>query len=346
MWNTLRDITLILFIYENVLAFLVDIDVWMQHMCLCLTRQQWEHPKRVPPLPFPVGAVAGLFGGVRGEDSCHRLGAAVPHARERPDCSYGYMFDSSIASFWFPFQDKGFWHPLCVTGSTYMSALEVGGFVGSLASGFISDRAVARVSGRSIFTGQEWKSDFQFSCQHPVLGLSPARPGHTWQPSPWPSHCHDGWDVRVHVPFQSHHYSRNPRGDYNKDPLASTHWDLYLTSIFAPQEAPLWFQVMHPVSVLLGVTEQEVFLTLFHIFVGIMDWNSRYFQEKCATYSSCHPQIWILFLGAMFGFSSYGPIALFGVIASESAPSNFCGTSHAVVALMANGTLQFHLFNK
>ncbi|KAG7247641.1 hypothetical protein CRUP_030287 [Coryphaenoides rupestris] len=29
-------------------------------------------------------------------------------------------------------------------GSSYMSALEVGGFVGSLASGFISDRAVAR----------------------------------------------------------------------------------------------------------------------------------------------------------------------------------------------------------
>ena len=48
-------------------------------------------------------------------------------------------------------------------------------------------------------------------------------------------------------------------------------------------------------------------------------------------------QIWILFLGALFGFSSYGPIALIGVIASESAPSNFCGTSHAVVALMANG---------
>lgn len=35
-----------------------------------------------------------------------------------------------------------------LTGSTYMSALEVGGFVGSLASGFISDRAVARVSNR------------------------------------------------------------------------------------------------------------------------------------------------------------------------------------------------------
>lgn len=57
-------------------------------------------------------------------------------------------------------------------------------------------------------------------------------------------------------------------------------------------------------------------------------------------YVFSHSQIWILLLGAMFGFSSYGPIALFGVIASESAPSNFCGTSHAVVALMANGELQ------
>lgn len=45
----------------------------------------------------------------------------------------------------------------------------------------------------------------------------------------------------------------------------------------------------------------------------------------------------------MFGFSSYGPIALFGVIASECAPSNFCGTSHAVVALMANGEQQVHM---
>lgn len=47
-------------------------------------------------------------------------------------------------------------------------------------------------------------------------------------------------------------------------------------------------------------------------------------------------QIWILVLGAVFGFSSYGPIALFGVIANESAPPNLCGTSHAIVGLMAN----------
>lgn len=37
-----------------------------------------------------------------------------------------------------------------LAGSTYMSALEVGGFVGSLASGLITDRAVARVSNRQV----------------------------------------------------------------------------------------------------------------------------------------------------------------------------------------------------
>uniref|UniRef100_UPI0037E8466E glucose-6-phosphate exchanger SLC37A4a n=1 Tax=Semicossyphus pulcher TaxID=241346 RepID=UPI0037E8466E len=46
--------------------------------------------------------------------------------------------------------------------------------------------------------------------------------------------------------------------------------------------------------------------------------------------------VWILSLGAAFGFFSYGPIALFGIIAIESAPTNYCGTSHAIVALMAN----------
>lgn len=51
-------------------------------------------------------------------------------------------------------------------------------------------------------------------------------------------------------------------------------------------------------------------------------------------------QVWILLLGAVFGFSSYGPIALFGVIANESAPPNLCGTSHAIVGLMANGEWQ------
>ncbi|XP_049599613.1 glucose-6-phosphate exchanger SLC37A4 [Syngnathus scovelli] len=147
----------------------------------------------------------------------------------------------------FLMQEKG---QTALMGSTYMSALEVGGFAGSLASGLISDRAVAR-SG---------------------LGTH-----------------------------------GNPRHGLLIVMMAGMYVSMYLFRVTItaeiPKEAPLWLQVIHPISVLIGVSEKE---------------------------------IWILFLGAMFGFSSYGPIALFGVIASESAPSNFCGTSHAVVALMAN----------
>uniref|UniRef100_A0A8C2WIQ8 Solute carrier family 37 member 4b n=1 Tax=Cyclopterus lumpus TaxID=8103 RepID=A0A8C2WIQ8_CYCLU len=125
----------------------------------------------------------------------------------------------------FLMQEKG---QTVLMGSTYMSALELGGFVGSLAAGFLSDRAVAR---RGLGT------------------------------------------------------HGNPRHSLLLVMMAGMCVSMYL------------FRV---------------------------------------TITSEMPKIWILFLGAMFGFSSYGPIALFGVIASESAPSNFCGTSHAVVALMAN----------
>uniref|UniRef100_A0A3P9P0C9 Glucose-6-phosphate exchanger SLC37A4-like n=1 Tax=Poecilia reticulata TaxID=8081 RepID=A0A3P9P0C9_POERE len=125
----------------------------------------------------------------------------------------------------FLMQEKG---QTVLMGSTYMSALEVGGFVGSLSAGFISDRAVAR------------------------KGLS------------------------THG---------NPRHGLLILMMAGMYVSMYLFRVTITPEVP---------------------------------------------------KIWILFLGAMFGFSSYGPIALYGVIASESAPSNFCGTSHAVVALMAN----------
>ncbi|XP_052614020.1 glucose-6-phosphate exchanger SLC37A4 isoform X3 [Peromyscus californicus insignis] len=99
-----------------------------------------------------------------------------------------------------------------LVGSSYMSALEVGGLVGSIAAGYLSDRAMAK-------------------------------------------------------------------------------------------DAAFWTAALHPLAELTGFTEHE---------------------------------IWILVLGAVFGFSSYGPIALFGVIANESAPPNLCGTSHAIVGLMAN----------
>ncbi|KAJ7996064.1 hypothetical protein DPEC_G00233200 [Dallia pectoralis] len=144
-------------------------------------------------------------------------------------------------------QDKG---QSVLMGSSYMSALEVGGLVGGLAAGFLSDRAVARQG----------------------LGTH-----------------------------------GNPRHGLLLFMMAGMFVSLYLFRITitaeAPKDAPIWAVALHPISVLIGLSEKE---------------------------------IWILFLGATFGFSSYGPIALFGVIANESAPSNYCGSSHAIVALMAN----------
>uniref|UniRef100_A0A8C5EV14 Solute carrier family 37 member 4b n=1 Tax=Gouania willdenowi TaxID=441366 RepID=A0A8C5EV14_GOUWI len=124
----------------------------------------------------------------------------------------------------FLMQEKG---QDCLMGSSYMSALEVGGFAGSLAAGLLSDRAVARQG----------------------LGTH-----------------------------------GNPRHGLLISMMAGMCVSMYLFRVTVTPEIP----------------------------------------------------IWILFLGAMFGFSTYGPISLFGVIASESAPSNYCGTSHAVVAVMAN----------
>lgn len=45
---------------------------------------------------------------------------------------------------------------------------------------------------------------------------------------------------------------------------------------------------------------------------------------------------WISSLGFVLGACLYGPIAIFGVAASESAPSHLSGTSHAIVALAAS----------
>lgn len=125
----------------------------------------------------------------------------------------------------FLIQDKG---QSALIGSSYMSALEVGGLIGSIAAGLLSDRAVAKAGLRNY---------------------------------------------------------GNPRHSL-------------LLSMMAGMVVSLF---------------------LFRV-----------------TVTPGSPKVWILILGVIFGFSSYGPIALFGVIANESAPSNFCGTSHAIVALSAN----------
>lgn len=125
----------------------------------------------------------------------------------------------------FLIQEKG---QTAIIGSSFMSALEVGGLLGSITAGYLSDRAVARHGLRS---------------------------------------------------------HGNPRHDLLLSMMGGMAVSMYL------------------------------------------------FRVTVTTESA---KLWILSLGAMFGFCSYGPIALFGVIANESAPSNLSGTSHAIVALMAN----------
>lgn len=164
-------------------------------------------------------------------------------------------------------QEKG---QSTLMSSTFMSALEVGGLVGSLAAGLLSDRAVAR-------RGLSTHGNPRHSLLLTMMG---------------------GMFVSMYL------FRVTVTPDViTPDVVTAEAVTAEFVTAEAPQENPLWVQVLHPIAMLTGVSEKE---------------------------------IWILSLGAMFGFSSYGPIALFGVIANESAPSNYCGTSHAIVALMAN----------
>uniref|UniRef100_A0A8C6CDG5 Solute carrier family 37 member 4 n=1 Tax=Monodon monoceros TaxID=40151 RepID=A0A8C6CDG5_MONMO len=137
-----------------------------------------------------------------------------------------------------------------LVGSSYMSALEVGGLVGSIAAGYLSDRAMAKA-----------RLSMYGSPRHGLLLFMMA-----------------GMTASMYL------------------------FRVTVTSD-SPKDVAFWTPALHPLAELTGFTEHE---------------------------------LWILVLGAVFGFSSYGPIALFGVIANESAPPNLCGTSHAIVGLMAN----------
>ncbi|XP_073458554.1 glucose-6-phosphate exchanger SLC37A4 isoform X1 [Aquarana catesbeiana] len=147
----------------------------------------------------------------------------------------------------FLIQDKG---QSALIGSSYMSALEIGGLIGSILAGFLSDRAVAKAG------------------------------------------------LKTHG---------SPRHTLLLSMMAGIVGSMFLFRITVTPGSPkvdgILSFALEPLAEMSGLNEQEV---------------------------------WILILGAIFGFCSYGPIALFGVIANESAPSNFCGTSHAIVALSAN----------
>uniref|UniRef100_A0A8C4YS55 Solute carrier family 37 member 4 n=1 Tax=Gopherus evgoodei TaxID=1825980 RepID=A0A8C4YS55_9SAUR len=79
-----------------------------------------------------------------------------------------------------------------------------------------------------------------------------------------------------------------------------------------------------------------------HVLLLSMDGGNVCFNVP---FPGSQSQLWILILGASWGFF-YGPIALFGVIAMMCAPSNLCGTSHAIVALLANGETAFQYYSK
>ncbi|XP_032213022.1 glucose-6-phosphate exchanger SLC37A4 isoform X3 [Mustela erminea] len=146
----------------------------------------------------------------------------------------------------FLIQEKG---QSVLVGSSYMSALEVGGLVGSIAAGYLSDRAMAKSPGADV---------------------------------------------------------------------ACCFWGVTLLGLYPQAGLSIYGNPRHGL-LLFMMAGMTVSMYLFRV-----------------TVTSDSPKLWILVLGAVFGFCSYGPIALFGVIANESAPPNLCGTSHAIVGLMAN----------
>ena len=53
------------------------------------------------------------------------------------------------------------------------------------------------------------------------------------------------------------------------------------------------------------------------------------------------PQVFVSSVGILLGASMFGPISIYGIVASESFPAHLSGTAHAVVALAANGKYCF-----
>lgn len=60
------------------------------------------------------------------------------------------------------------------------------------------------------------------------------------------------------------------------------------------------------------------------------------FHLLCFNVGKGSSELWISGIGLVLGACLYGPIAIFGVAASESAPAHLSGTSHAIVALAAS----------
>lgn len=74
--------------------------------------------------------------------------------------------------------------PMCnsIPGSSYMSALEVGGLVGSIAAGYLSDRAMAKVSGQR---GDRKEEGALTLCSVAGQALRDGSPGHREVGNSW-----------------------------------------------------------------------------------------------------------------------------------------------------------------
>lgn len=69
------------------------------------------------------------------------------------------------------------------------------------------------------------------------------------------------------------------------------------------------------------------------IFVSGSVMSLHFFRFAISESSS---PVWIVFVGAFMGMSYYGPIAIFGIVSSESVPPHLSGSSHAIVAFFGN----------
>uniref|UniRef100_A0A8C7INB0 Solute carrier family 37 member 4 n=1 Tax=Oncorhynchus kisutch TaxID=8019 RepID=A0A8C7INB0_ONCKI len=136
----------------------------------------------------------------------------------------------------FLIQDKG---QSTLIGSSYMSALEVGGLLGSLAAGYFTDKAVAQVG------------------------------------------------------MKSH---GNPHHFLLISMMAGMFGSMYLFRVTVTPDSQGIVKTLCSSNLLSEPVHYQSML--------VSSWFSFL----------CYKLIWIFFLGATFGFSSYGPIALFGVI--------------------------------
>lgn len=71
-----------------------------------------------------------------------------------------------------------------------------------------------------------------------------------------------------------------------------------------------------------------IIVLVFFLAVGLHLFNT--------TIGSQTSEIWISSVGALMGFCSYGPIAIFGVVANECVPTSIAGTAYAIASIFAN----------